>query len=158
MSSTSDGLVPRAIQAYRQGRYKEAKALYEAAARQYGAELFKVNIGLCNRALGNGESGGKRGSSDTVVAGTRAHDSSGIHLGREQGLGSCDQAPQSANGDNDTEYWRQQAYQLLEELEHLRGRGNPNGSEGPTRSGNDNLTYGVSAGMALQECSVGQRP
>lgn len=44
-------LIKRAYDAFYQGDYTTAKALYEKASEQYGESLFHLNIVLCDKYL-----------------------------------------------------------------------------------------------------------
>ncbi|MDK9687565.1 hypothetical protein [Halomonas sp. LC1] len=50
-------MVKQAMQAFRQGNYAAAKVLYQKAAKQYGAHLFKANLYLCDKYAGSGSKG-----------------------------------------------------------------------------------------------------
>lgn len=50
-------VVKQAMQAFRQGNYAAAKVLYQKAAQQYGAHLFKANLYLCDKYAGSGSKG-----------------------------------------------------------------------------------------------------
>lgn len=44
-------IVANAARQYREGKYREALALYQKAANTYGSALFKANIMLCEQRL-----------------------------------------------------------------------------------------------------------
>lgn len=65
MSAT---IVKRAIYAFQQGDYHDAKQLYLKAANKYGHQLFNANLTLCDQRL-------KRSQSRPVTAALTPNDS-----------------------------------------------------------------------------------
>lgn len=59
-------LVKRAQAAFNQGKYEIAKELYQNAAKQYGKNLFDINIRLCEKTLKTGEGKENLGVKDEV--------------------------------------------------------------------------------------------